>query len=107
MAFIGKPSLASSWTNPYLRSRDREQKRGKAHHTFWWEQPLSIDAAKSLSGTKKTRMMIPNFVGNNLFGWTTCMGSSQSLLITAPSCPVITGLWVDNPLWQRLSAVEA
>jgi hypothetical protein len=32
--------------------RDGNRKRGSAHCTFWWEQPLSIDVAESLPGDK-------------------------------------------------------
>jgi hypothetical protein len=33
--------------------RDGNRKRGSAHCTFWWEQPLSINVAESLPGDKE------------------------------------------------------
>ncbi len=30
--------------------QDGERKRGSVRHTFWWEQPLSIDNVESLPG---------------------------------------------------------
>ena len=27
----------------FVLCRDRGRKRGSTHHTFWWEQPLSLD----------------------------------------------------------------
>ncbi len=34
----------------FVLCRDQEKKRESVHHTFWWEQPLSIDNAESLPG---------------------------------------------------------
>jgi hypothetical protein len=35
------------------------------------------------------------------------MGSPYSLLFAVPSGAESTGMWVDTPSWQRISAVEA
>jgi hypothetical protein len=41
---VDQPLFALCW--------DGERKRGSARHTFWWEQPLSIDVTESLPGDK-------------------------------------------------------
>ncbi len=33
------------------------------------------DAVAASHGTKKVRVVIPDFIGNNRLGWTNCMGS--------------------------------
>ena len=68
---------------------------------------MSINVAESLLVEEVDEVMIPNFFGENLFGWATCMGSPQSLLIAAPSGTGSAGLWVDTLSWQRLGIVEA
>jgi hypothetical protein len=108
LALVGKPSPASSWTNPYLRSVGMGTGRGdKRVAHFGGSSPCQSTSQSHYRGTKKTRAMIPDFDGNNLLGWTTCMGSPKSLLLAAPSGAESTGLWVETPSWQRLSAVEA
>jgi hypothetical protein len=44
---VDQPLFALCW--------DGNRKRGSAHHTFWWEQPLSINIAESLSGDKEDK----------------------------------------------------
>jgi hypothetical protein len=41
---VDQPLFALCW--------DGEKKRGSVRHTFWWEQPLSIDGMESLLGDK-------------------------------------------------------
>jgi hypothetical protein len=42
---VDRPLFALCW--------DGNRKRGSAHRTFWWEQPLSIDVSESLPGDEE------------------------------------------------------
>ncbi len=77
LEFVGKPSPASSWTYLYLRSvrmgKGREDPQA-AH--FGGSSLCQLTLQSHCQGTKRTWVMITNFVGDIFFGWATCTGSS-------------------------------
>jgi hypothetical protein len=69
LVFVRKPSSTSSWTDLYLRSVGKGKERGDWCVAHFGGSNLCQSTVRShYQGTTKTKVTIPNFAGDNLFG---------------------------------------